>query len=125
MDYSISSRRQDLQFDHARKWYMHKPEFILENETQKFPCDFGIQTDHLIPTRRPDLKINNKKKKRTCNLIYFALRVVYKVKIFKKSEKLNKYLKVLFTNPSTRAGYDTRSIFKRSLTGLNSEFSFS
>ena len=28
-------------------------------------------------------------------------------------------------NPSTRAGYDTGSIFKRSLTGLNSEFSFS
>ena len=33
--------------------------------------------------------------------------------------------KVLFTNPSARAGYDTRSIYKRSLTGLNSEFSFS
>ena len=33
--------------------------------------------------------------------------------------------RVLFTNPSARAGYDTRSIFKRSLTGLNSEFSFS
>ena len=31
----------------------------------------------------------------------------------------------LFTNPSARAGYDTRSIFKRSLTSLNSEFSFS
>ena len=31
---------------------------------------------------------------------------------------------VLFTNPSARAGYDTKSIFKRSLTGLNSEFSF-
>ena len=31
--------------------------------------------------------------------------------------------KVLFTNPSARAGYDTRSIFfKRSLTGLNSDF---
>ena len=27
--------------------------------------------------------------------------------------------------PSPRAGYDTSSIFKRSLTGLNSEFSFS
>ena len=26
---------------------------------------------------------------------------------------------ILFTNPSARAGYDTRSIFKRSLTGLN------
>ena len=31
----------------------------------------------------------------------------------------------IFTNPSARAGYDKRSIFKRSLTGLNSEFSFS
>ena len=30
-----------------------------------------------------------------------------------------------FTNPSAQAGYDTRSIFKQSLTGLNSEFSFS
>ena len=28
-------------------------------------------------------------------------------------------------NPSARAGYDTRSILKRSLAGLNSEFSFS
>ena len=27
----------------------------------------------------------------------------------------------IFTNPSTQAGYDTRSIFKRGLTGLNSE----
>ena len=31
----------------------------------------------------------------------------------------------IFTNPSDRAGYDTRSIFKWSLTGLNSGFSFS
>ena len=30
----------------------------------------------------------------------------------------------IFTNPSTQAGYDTRSILKQSLTGLNSEFSF-
>ena len=30
----------------------------------------------------------------------------------------------IFTNPSARAGYDTKSIFKRGLTGLNSEFSF-
>ena len=33
--------------------------------------------------------------------------------------------RTIFTNTSARAGYDTRSIFKRSLTGLNSEFSFS
>ena len=32
---------------------------------------------------------------------------------------------IIFTNPSARTGYDTRSIFKQSLTGLNSEYSFS
>ena len=34
-------------------------------------------------------------------------------------------LLTIFTNPSAQAGYDTRSTFKWSLTGLNSEFSFS
>ena len=64
----------------------------------------------------------------------------------KESKRINKYLDlakelwnmkvtvipivvnaivIIFTNPSARAGYDTRSIFKRSSTGLNSEFSFS
>ena len=38
--------------------------------------------------------------------------------------KSSKYL-YIFTNPSAQAGYDTKSIFKQSLTGLNSEFSFS
>ena len=39
---------------------------------------------------------------------------------------LFRYLSLsIFTNPSARAGYDTRSIFQRSLTGLDSEFSFS
>ena len=31
----------------------------------------------------------------------------------------------IFTIPSSRAGYDSKSMFKRSLTGLNSELSFS
>ena len=35
------------------------------------------------------------------------------------------HLLIIFTNPSARAGYDTRSIFKRILSGLNSQFSFS
>ena len=43
----------------------------------------------------------------------------------KYNTKCCKYNNILFTNPSARAGYDTRSIFKRSSTGLNSEFSFS
>ena len=42
-----------------------------------------------------------------------------------KKELSTLYKLILFTHPSARAGYDTRSIFKRSLTGLNSEFSFS
>ena len=41
-----------------------------------------------------------------------------------KNKKTNEHV-YIFTNPSARAGYDTRLIFKRSLTGLNSEFSFS
>ena len=32
---------------------------------------------------------------------------------------------IIFTIPSARAGYDTRSTFKRSLIGFNSEYSFS
>ena len=46
-------------------------------------------------------------------------------KVFFKVGPKGKRDMVLFTNPFARAGYDTRSIFKRSLTGLNSEFSFS
>ena len=39
---------------------------------------------------------------------------------------INCYFELSYlSNPSARAGYDTRSIFKQSLTGLNSEFSFS
>ena len=33
--------------------------------------------------------------------------------------------RIIFSNPSAQAGCDTMSNFKRSLTGLNSEFSFS
>ena len=32
---------------------------------------------------------------------------------------------ILLTNPSAQEVYDTRSIFKQSLTGLNPELSFS
>ena len=59
----------------------------------------------IIPSihRYDDSKTAEKKRRKTCYLFNFTI----------------------FTNPSARVGYDTRSIFKRSLTGLNSEFSFS
>ena len=43
---------------------MHNPAPVLENDTHKLLWDVNIQTDHLIPARRPDLIIINKKKKK-------------------------------------------------------------
>ena len=42
---------------------MHNPAPVLENNMHKLLWDFNIQTDNLIPARRPDLIIINKKKK--------------------------------------------------------------
>ena len=53
-----------FQFDHTNKWYMHNQAPVLENDPHKFLWDFNIQTDNLIPARRPDLIIINKKKKK-------------------------------------------------------------
>ena len=50
-----------FKFDHTNKSYMHNPAPVLENATHKFLWDFNIQTGHLIPARRPDLIIINKK----------------------------------------------------------------
>ena len=52
-----------FKFGHTNKWYMHNPAPVLENDSDKLPWDFNIQTDHLIPARRPDLIIINKKKR--------------------------------------------------------------
>ena len=43
---------------------MHNPAPVPENDTHKLLWDFSIQTDQLIPARRPDLKIIKKKKKK-------------------------------------------------------------
>ena len=69
-----------LNFDHTKKWYMHKPESVLENETHKILWDFEIKTDHLIPARRPDLVLINKKE-RPCHLVDFAVPTDRRVKL--------------------------------------------
>ena len=56
-----------FQFDHTNKWYMHNPAPVLENDSHKLLWDFNIQTDHLIPARRHDLIIINKKKENLQN----------------------------------------------------------
>ena len=51
-----------FKFDHTNKWYMHNPAPVLENNTHKLLWDCNIETDHLIPARRPDIIIINKKR---------------------------------------------------------------
>ena len=58
-----------LKFDYTTKYYKHKPESVLKNESHKFLWYFEIQTDHIIPVKRPAQEIINKKKKKdfSCN----------------------------------------------------------
>ena len=67
-----------------------------------------------------------------CSLVFLFSGLFVQVPLWSTSRMVSRILRggtaqvfILFTNPSARVGYDTRSIFKRSLTGLNSEFSFS
>ena len=84
-----------FQFDHTKKWYMRNPAPVLENDTHKLLWDFNIQTDHLIPARRPDLIIINKKKKKKrkkiCKIVNFAVPADHRIKL-KEREKKDKYL---------------------------------
>ena len=51
-----------FKFNYTNKSYIHNPSPVLENDTHKLLWDFDIHTDHLIPARRPDLIISNKKR---------------------------------------------------------------
>ena len=53
-----------FKFDNTNKWYMHNPVPVLKNSTHKLLWDFGVQTDHLISARRPDIIIITMKTKR-------------------------------------------------------------
>ena len=59
---------------------MVKPESVLKNETHKIIWDFNIQIDYLIPTQKKKIvKINKKKKKRSCQVEDFAILANYRV----------------------------------------------
>ena len=60
---------------------------MLENDIDKLLWDFGKQTDHLIPARRPNLIIINNNKK----IVEFAVPADPRIKL-KESEKIDKYL---------------------------------
>ena len=69
---------------------MHNPASVLDNDTHKLLWDFGIQTDHLISARRPDLIIINNKKERTCKIVVFTVPADHGIKLREK-EKKDKY----------------------------------
>ena len=52
-----------FEFDHTNKWYMHNPAPVLEYDTHKLQCHFGIHTDLLISDKKKTaiIIINNKK----------------------------------------------------------------
>ena len=77
-----------LIFYHTEKWHIHKSESVQENETHKIIWNFEIQTGHLILARQPDRMLINEKKK-TCNLVDFAISADHKVKI-KENKKIGK-----------------------------------
>ena len=70
-----------FKFDHANIWYMDNPAPVLENDTHKLLCDFNIQTDHLISARRQDFIIINKKRKKICKIVDFAVPADHRIKL--------------------------------------------
>ena len=79
-----------FQFDHNNKWYMHNPAPVHENDSHKLLWDFNIQTDHIIPARRPDIIIINKKM-RIWKIVDFAVPTDPRINL-KESEKKDKYI---------------------------------
>ena len=71
---------------------MHNPAPVQKNDTHKLLWDFKIQTDHLIPARRPGfIIINEKKNNRICKFVNFAVPADHRINL-KEYEKKDKYL---------------------------------
>ena len=123
------------------KWFNVRNQnfkIIYQVESLPFPNKQGtpeesrrIQQSRNLELQRPTIKMKTTVRKITNKILYtkphlknsdgqdfpLGFCIIFKTSII----DLTSYL----PNPSAREGYDTRSIFKRSLTGLNSEISFS
>jgi len=78
-----------LGFSRAERWYDHRAEKVLENETHKLLWDFDIKTDKVISARRPDLLLVDKAN-RTAVIVDVAVPGDSRVKA-KEEEKKDKY----------------------------------
>ena len=63
-----------------------QPSISPKNYTHELLWGFGIQTDHLISARGPDLIIINEKKERIFKIVDFAAPADHRIKL-KKCEK--------------------------------------
>ena len=72
-------------FDKAEKWYIHKPEKVLESEDCKILWDFPIQTDKTLEYNPLDITVTDKKSKK-CLLIDPAC--PFDTRIEKKEERM-------------------------------------
>ena len=77
-----------LKSDNIHKWYTHKIESAVEDETHKILWDLEIHTDDQIPATRHNLVLITKKKKKNYR-IDFAVSVDHKMKT-KESVKIDK-----------------------------------
>ena len=80
-----------FKFDHTNKWYVHKPESVLEYETHKHLCFWDTnKSPNFGQTTRP---YNNQRKKRNCRIVDFAVPTDSREKL-KENEKKDKYLEL-------------------------------
>ena len=79
-----------LKFDHTNKWYMHNPTPFLENDTQT-PMVLWHTDGSPNPGQKTRPYNNQKKKKRICKIVHFAVPADHGIKL-KKCEKKDKYL---------------------------------
>ena len=102
--------------------------FVFQNPrgvcASHFPVDSGLCIYHLFVWSNFNFLHNSKwinLPTESCLILYFFCANLLHLLMCDWSFRLYPYLPI----PSDQAGYDTRSIFKRSLSGFNSEFSFS
>ena len=109
-----------FEFQNLRECYANCREFSLQflhNFLLGFSGIWGFWPAHLVDLRKW-LYIH----RLFCIYIMMVYQIDYIFLTWSGCAVLTiRYYIIIFTN---RAGYDTRSIFKRSLTGLNSQFSF-
>ena len=53
-----------FKFDHTKKWYMHNPATVLENDTYKLLWDFNIKKGSPNPDQKTRTYNNQQQKKK-------------------------------------------------------------